>query len=132
MYSESNRKNASRRANDDFLRRMLGGELTGDGYPVMSVTTPAERPSEPVRRESNNGVRCDGTTGNHANGCTSNCPTAIAAPSIAMVYSPRQCWRNLFDPATALSKGTLFAELELPLEAVGGKREKEVKIRRPL
>ncbi len=131
MYSESNRKTASRRANDEFLRRMLGGELTGDGYPVMSVTEPVQTREAPVRGE-NNRVSCDGTVRPTTPDATDKgCPTTLHAPALAMVYSPRQCWRNLFDPATGLSKGTIFAELELPLEVVGDKREKEVKIRRP-
>ena len=129
MYSESNRKNAAQRANDAFLRRMLGGELTGDGYPVMSVTEHAESPAAPVRAE-NARVSCDGAI--RPTATDKGCPTTIGAPSIAMVYSPRQCWRNLYDPATGLSNGTLFSELNLPLEAVDGKRGKEVKIRRPL
>ncbi len=33
---------------------------------------------------------------------------------IAMVYSPVQQWRDLYDPATALSNGTIFKELDLP------------------
>ena len=135
MYSDTNRKNATRRANDDFLRRMLGGELTGDGYPVMNVNTSAKPPAEAVRRPSNNGgVLCDGTPRDNTSGCANkDCPSALQAPSIAMVYSPRQCWRNLFDPATGLSHGTIFQELVLPLEVVSSPHHnKEVKTRRPL
>lgn len=33
---------------------------------------------------------------------------------IAMVYSPVQKWKELYDPATALSNGTIFKELDLP------------------
>ena len=31
MYSENQRNTCARRANDEFLRRMLGGELAGNG-----------------------------------------------------------------------------------------------------
>ena len=34
---------------------------------------------------------------------------------LAMVLSPCQGYRALYDPATALSRGTLFTELDLPL-----------------
>ncbi len=34
---------------------------------------------------------------------------------LAMVYAPCQMFRALYDPATALSRGTLFTELDLPL-----------------
>lgn len=37
---------------------------------------------------------------------------------LAMVYAPRQAFRCLYDPETALQKGTLFSELDLPLESV--------------
>lgn len=34
--------------------------------------------------------------------------------SIAMVYSPKQCFENLYEPMKALSRGTLFADLDKP------------------
>lgn len=34
---------------------------------------------------------------------------------LAMVYAPCQSFRGLYDPATALHRGTLFTELDLPL-----------------
>ena len=37
---------------------------------------------------------------------------------LAMVYSPMQCWRKLYTPAEALTKGTLFEELYKPYEEV--------------
>ena len=33
---------------------------------------------------------------------------------LASVYAPLQEFHNLYDPLTALKKGTLFSELELP------------------
>lgn len=33
---------------------------------------------------------------------------------IAMVYSPIQQWKELYDPTTALQVGTVFKELDLP------------------
>jgi hypothetical protein len=35
---------------------------------------------------------------------------------LAMVYSPHQCWRKLYAPDKALMRGTLFEELDKPLE----------------
>ena len=35
---------------------------------------------------------------------------------LAMVYSPHQCWRMLYAPEKALMRGTLFEELDKPLE----------------
>lgn len=34
----------------------------------------------------------------------------------AMVYSPYQIFREIYTPDTALSRGTLFSELDLPFE----------------
>ena len=34
---------------------------------------------------------------------------------VAMVFAPCQGYHALYDPATALSRGTLFTELDLPL-----------------
>ncbi len=34
--------------------------------------------------------------------------------SLAMAYSPAQCFHKLYEPCKALSRGTLFAELDLP------------------
>ncbi len=128
MYSEGNRRTAPGRANDEFLRRMLGGELVGT-LPVMN-TTPAPRP--PLPDYGGNNTACDGTRRNSQNGsCPDNsCPTKISAPALAMVYSPRQCWQNLFDPMQGLKHGTIFAELVLPLEAGKPKNGMEVRTRK--
>lgn len=34
--------------------------------------------------------------------------------SLAMVYSPHQNWRNLYDEETGLTRGTIFEELDKP------------------
>ena len=39
----------------------------------------------------------------------------LSGHPLAMVYAPCQAFRALYDPATALSRGTLFTELDLPL-----------------
>ena len=38
---------------------------------------------------------------------------------LAMAYVPMQKWRNLYDCDVALSRGTLFSELDLPF--LGGR-----------
>lgn len=42
---------------------------------------------------------------------------------LAMVYSPKQYWRDLYDNAEALKRGTLFRELFFPWEAGEGTKE---------
>lgn len=123
MYIESNRRAAESRADADFLRRMLGGELKGAPNTRTHNDTnangccewrPQARQEAPVRPEG--GCGCQRP-------CDTSCPTQIAAPSLAMVYSPRQCWHKLLDPEAALAHGSLFAELILPFEGkqIGGK-----------
>lgn len=41
------------------------------------------------------------------------------ASSLAMVYSPVQSWRYIYDVECALEHGTLFAELDKPLLSAG-------------
>lgn len=150
MYIENNRRAAESRADADFLRRMLGGELNGNGYersgnrscdrsgnrscdhsynrPLEEGRratgqccewTPQARQEEiPVRPENGCGCGCQTS-------CNTSCPTEVSAPSLAMVYSPRQCWRKLFEPEEGLKHGTIFAELVLPFEAVSHKSGKE-------
>ena len=134
MYLESNRRSSARRADDDFLRRMMGGDLSGNGYPVVkAVASPSlfESVSDLPQRDLRARVSCNGNTQTD-NGNNLACPTTVHAPSLAMVYSPVQCWRNLYDPVSGLSRGTIFAELDLPLEAVENNASKEVKTRRPM
>ena len=122
MYSDNSRRSATRRSNDEFLRRMVGGELIGNEIPVMNRVSPTP--------ERLGGTSCNGNDTN----APGECPVSIDAPSLAMVYSPRQCWRNLLDPEAALGNGSLFAELVMPLEvetgANGRLREMEVRGRK--
>ena len=145
MYIENNRRAAESRADADFLRRMLGGELNGNrcdrsgnrSCDRLYNRTPAEpiqgsprgeccewTPASPrvQARQEMPSVRPDGNCGCQRP-CDTSCPTEIPAPSLAMVYSPRQCWQNLLDPAVGLKHGTIFSELILPFEGrqIGGK-----------
>ena len=134
MYIESNRRAAESRADADILRRMLGGELNGNGcgrscertYERFSSQSqrgmgascnwaPQARQELPEHPE--NGCGCNSSP------CNTSCPTEIPAPSLAMVYCPRQCWRSLFSPEDGLKHGSIFAELVLPFEGrqIGGK-----------
>ena len=134
MYIENNRRAAESRADADFLRRMLGGELNGNDRsrycgrnsnraPLPSQREngcdscewrPQARQEMPQRPEGGCGCQIP---------CDISCPTEIPAPSLAMVYSPRQCWQNLLNPAVGLKHGTIFSELVLPFEGrqIGGK-----------
>ena len=125
MYMENNRRAAESRADADFLRRMLGGELNGGNNMRARNDAnagrccewrPQARQEAPVRPEG--GCGCQRP-------CDTSCPTEIAAPSLAMVYCPRQCWRKLLDPAEGLKHGSIFSELVLPFEGDSYKGGKE-------
>lgn len=44
------------------------------------------------------------------------CGICSDMPALAMVYAPIQKWRGLYDAESALTRGTLFSELDKPLE----------------
>ena len=44
--------------------------------------------------------------------------------SLAMVYSPKQYWADLFSEDEALLHGTLFKDLYKPIEVIGEGRAK--------
>ena len=134
MYIENNRRAAESRSDADFLRRMLGGELNGNDCSRSSGRC-SERVTMQSRQEMGNCCewapqarqempqRPEGGCGCNSMPCDTSCPTEVSAPSLAMVYCPRQCWRSLFSPEDGLKHGTIFAELALPFEGrqLGGK-----------
>lgn len=126
MHSE-NTKNASlRRANDEFLRRMLGGEL-GRAEDVSSLGCPIPCSRRAVGGAPINKARRDPMPPPCNEGdCAHSCPKEIGAPALAMVYSPLQCWDGLLPPEKALRAGSQFAALVLPLEQDRKSRESEV------
>lgn len=166
MYSDNHNKNSARRSDTEFLRRMRGGELTGDGFrsiripgtaadgitpqPIGGMTNPQngttpqnEGRFSPPPAENTCGCGCNQESestcgsrnpGSSCNSCSNppatpcpenNCPTTIPAPSLAMVYCPRQCWRRILNPAEGLSAGSIFEELLLPLKAKNQKPMRE-------
>ena len=48
------------------------------------------------------------------NGCSMQ--NGCGMTQLAMVYSPMQCFRMLYSPEKALMRGTMFEELDKPLE----------------
>ena len=64
----------------------------------------------------------------HCQPSPSNCARGVCGDwglesrPLAMVYSPCQAWRDAYPPEVALSRGTLFSELDLPFEGSKNKR----------
>lgn len=88
MYTDENDFRTPReRVDDDMLRRMLGGDM---------------------RQQKNHSNRpCDNSSEKRHSWGLEDYP-------LAMVYSPIQNWRGLYDNETALRRGTLFKELDMP------------------
>ena len=95
MYSIDDVRTPRDRVSDPFLRRLLEEEKNHtDAAPC-------------ARSRMDNGKVCEGLSSD--------------SYSLAMVYSPRQIWRGAYDPETALRRGTMFKELDKPLEVLTGK-----------
>lgn len=114
---QSQRQNSGRRSNDEFLRRMLGGELS-DGNTSLKGTTAGSR-----NHCCNGGNEkfSPSLTGNQNSGNSANNRCDLNAVSLAMVYAPTQAFQNIYDPIKALRQGTQFADLDLPFEGCGRK-----------
>lgn len=91
MYNHN--RNAQARSDSRFLRRMNGGFQTG-----VPSFAPTDLPDIPTDAGMTPAV-------------------TIPAPSLAMVYSPKQGWKGIYAPAEGLASGSIFEELILPLEA---------------
>ena len=103
MYIDENDNRTPReRVDDSVLRRMLEGDSA-----MRNRRGLAEQ----------RGLSC-----NPDGGMTDN--DWLAHVSLGMVYSPMQAWRALYDVETALDRGTLFRELDMPWEVPMPSKEK--------
>ena len=93
MYSMEYTGSPRDRVNDDMLRRLLTEEESG-----------CRCASGPELREAQLNPH-DG------------CHRVSSGEALAMVYSPCQSWCGIYDPETALRRGTLFKALDKPFEA---------------
>ena len=116
MNTESNRQNSFRRSNDEFLRRMRGGEFCEEQRTRQKSEIPVLATLDIPGANNRQSPSCDGRmsqepeTGREDYG---NC----RYPSLAMVYSPKQKWREVMSPEDGLRHGTIFRELVKPWEA---------------
>lgn len=105
MYNDKNVQFDRRRA---MVRQTYAAPASADYGDMARI---------PSVEEETGGRRCDGTmprqntqSGNRKSGW------GLREFPLAMVYSPYQEWRDLYTPEIGLSRGTLFAELDLPFE----------------
>ena len=106
-------------------------ERNENGYQQFNVT-PESAPRDCGRDMANgkmnlqNGCRAEGGNGGASGsvGNNGNCssPEGMgmmnggANARLAMAHVPMQCWRMLYSPDYGLARGTIFEELDLPLE----------------
>ena len=82
------------------MRNMNGGNNVMPNLPTEPENGTGERavtPDPPVEGDN----------------CKTDCDDGF---QLAMVYSPKQCFRKLYNEQDALMNGTLFEELNKPLE----------------
>ena len=84
---------------------------------IEDATTPYTAPC--CRREGASRSRCgdDMPRSRCAQGNSVSCmpdENKMTDVSLAMVFSPHQHWRNLYDEETGLTRGTIFEELDKP------------------
>ena len=91
--------------------RLCDGSLPGDALSSPSKGRIAGRNTDDFsRRNCRNDEHGNGDCGNGLGGWGLN------SHPLAMVYSPLQEFRDLYDVDVALGRGTIFAELDLPFE----------------
>ena len=102
MYTEDDTMTPRDRISDDMLRRLLDSE---NGHDRLH--------SSGNRRAQDNAQF--GTQNGAQNGCGSQ-ETGFGLHDypLASVYAPLQHFRKIYDTKTALDKGTMFSELDLP------------------
>lgn len=80
-------------------------------------------------RERTDSCGCRERTDNGGCGCRhggdagKNTGWGLYGYPLAMVYSPIQCFGELYEPDDGLSHGTIFSQLDLPFEGKGGCRK---------
>lgn len=107
---------SNNRWNDGWNDRQGDTRRDRQGSCACNTTETRERESCSLCR----GSRTSNDRAGHRAGDCSNFFVSLGAP-LAAVYSPIHVWRELYDEHHALSCGTLFAELDKPLEVRGRK-----------
>ena len=101
----------------DILQNNKKGRLN-TMYMDDDTLTPRDRISENMLRrmldESNQAERYAPDHGHDSGMQPQHRTWGLENHPLAMVYAPLQSFRNLYDRDTALQKGTVFTELDLP------------------
>ncbi len=93
MFSVDDIRTPRDRVSDEFMRRLLEGDV------------------QQHRQETACGCNRADSSRNSAD--APNC-RMLEGQSLAMVYSPCHSWRGIYAPDMALRRGTMFKELDKP------------------
>ena len=86
----------------------------GRSCPTMAMGDDLKKRDMPQVDERMGNRNCDGSL--RKNMPDNNLGWGLADHPLAMVYSPYQLFRDIYSPDTALMRGTMFTELDLPFE----------------
>lgn len=127
-YNNDNRTPLDR-IDEDFLDELFDSDFERfsgmPSDPHSSVRRGVYRVvNSEVRDETNNGSACENC------GCADSSPCGcgdcrdfkvphLKGVPLSMVYSPYQEWENIYDPETALKRGTIFKCLDFPFMHAG-------------
>ena len=118
MYNDKSRQYGGNMRRDAF------GRMSGASRPSFAMSNNAS--DLPDSGSSKGGRLCDGTLPQQKNEQSSCAEKAggwgLVAHPLAMVYSPLQEFHEIYTPDVALSRGTMFSELDLPFEGGNGKK----------
>lgn len=109
--------------NDGMMRPRCDGDRRGDGRCGNDRCGDDRRENGRCGESRCNESRCGGEPRYSPEGTScSKCTEGICGGwglynyPLAMVYSPCQSWHEVYAPDVALSRGTMFSELDLPFE----------------
>ena len=114
MYPSASDRNSMPRTQNGG--RIIGGSAGSEIHDNMDGMSEGRTNGNGM---SGNGMNGNGTNGNGITSCIPD-DAQIMGDSLAMVYSPKQYFADIYTEEEALGKGTLFKKLYKPLEAVGG------------
>ncbi len=110
MYTDDDIMTPRERIGDDMLRRMLAGELTGNGI-KRNMEEDTRRGGQMNGQEELSSERGRCRRGDEMSASGS---FGLEGYPLCMVYAPLQSFGNLYEPEDALKRGTLFREMDLP------------------
>lgn len=96
--------------NEGRVRRLCDGSLSNESNVSPRNETGSGSMSDSSHRNCRNDEGADGGCGVGVGGF------GLHSYPLAMVYSPLQEFREVYDADVALGRGTIFAELDLPFE----------------